>query len=102
MYDGIPHGTRIFVLPLTAIIDAARADAERYRRNRGAEGDGFEVYAFHRRHVRKAMRRDGATGNDILRVALADPGRGLDSDKRELYLQLQEHALENLPHDPAQ
>lgn len=82
----IPHGTPLMVLKPGSILGAAEADVKRYKWNKS--GENPQHYAFDRRHVRKAMRKDNATGVDIILAALADRERGLDSGKpmtRELY-----------------
>ena len=82
----IPHGTPLMVLKPGSILGAAEADVKRYEWN--CSGENPRHYAFDRRHVRKAMRKGNATGADIIRAALADRERGLDSGKpmtRELY-----------------
>ena len=93
----IARGTQLMVLKPGSILGAAEADVKRYQRNTRdpAEGEtmpmvdrGRERYAFHRRHVRKAMRKENATGADIIMAALKDLERGRDSGKpmtRELY-----------------
>lgn len=51
------HGTKIVRLKPASLVQAARADLERKARNANREfgdHDGFEAYAFHRRHVRKS------------------------------------------------
>lgn len=77
-----------------AVRGAADADAKRYERNAKryahdhGSGGGYEVYAFHRDHVRKAMRNGYGQGFDIIAEALKDRRRGLDSGKpttRALY-----------------
>lgn len=68
------------------IVQAAEADMKRERRNQeraklaknniSLDGIGFEVYAFHRKHVRRAL-----TAHDLMVLALMDPVDGLRSAK---------------------
>ena len=72
----IPHGTRFMILKPGSILGAAEADVGRYQRNaRSQPGDGGRVehYAFHRLHVRKAMRNGYGKGFDIIVEALKRP-----------------------------
>jgi hypothetical protein len=72
------HGTELMVLKPSSLLGAARADFARKRRNvdRDFAAGGYEQYAFHRRHVRKAVDE-----MDLLIRALMDPVPGLESDK---------------------
>ncbi len=75
------HGTQLMVLKPSSIWAAAMADLERRAYNTAPGEDGFKVYAFHRKHVLKAT-----SANDILRAAIAEPGIGLASGKRDTRL----------------
>jgi hypothetical protein len=66
------------------IVHAAEADLKRKARNkeRVLEGDySYEQYAFHRLHVRKSN-----TAHDLIKWAIAEPGIGKPSAKRNTRL----------------
>ena len=69
------YGTKAFVLKPSAILAAAVEDLNRFARN-AARADGFEVYAFHRKHVRKAT-----CANHLIELALAEIEIGKASGK---------------------
>ena len=69
----IPHGTLLMVLKPGSILGAAEADVKRYKWNKSWRSIPHQHYAFDRRHVRKAMRKDNATGVDIILAALSRP-----------------------------
>lgn len=77
------HGTELMKLKPATIVQAAQADLKRKLRNAetgmqpfGYSGQGYEHYAFHRRHVRRAV-----DVVDLLVRALMEPGPGLASAK---------------------
>ncbi len=73
------HGTQLMELKPSTVLQAAREDIKRHRRNREAAVMGecsFEHFAFHRMHVRKA-----ADAESLLVRALMEPGLGLASAK---------------------
>jgi len=88
------HGTQIVKLTPGSVLGAARADMKRKIANAeigkqpfGYSGYGYEHYAFHRRHVRRAV--DAA---DLLARASNEPEAGLTSKKyntRLLYSDVQ-------------
>lgn len=76
------HGTQLMVLKPSSIWAAAMEDLKRRAFNTDkARADRFKVYAFHRKHVLKAT-----TANDIIRAAIAEPGLGQASGKRDTRL----------------
>ena len=80
------HGTQLMELKPSSLWAAAMEDLERRKRNMGIvrDADGKSLgwdgkyyhYAFHRDHVLKSD-----TPNDIIRRALAEPGKGQASGK---------------------
>lgn len=78
------HGTQLMALRPSSIVATAREDLRRFERNRtrgqGMPGhtlsDGYEPYAFHRKHVRKVIDVPA-----LLALALSDPEPGLASGK---------------------
>jgi len=87
MTDLMKHGTAAFQLPPSAIISAAEADLRRRERNGGSPP--YEHYAFHRKHVRKAL-----SALDLIERAKADVGIGQRSSKRGTRLLYRPDALE--------
>lgn len=84
------HGTQLMVLKPSSIWHAAMEDLKRRSHNADitekAKKSSFFVgayrqYAFHRDHVAKA-----STANDLIRLAIAQPGLGLNSGKRDTRL----------------
>jgi len=79
------HGTKLMQLKPSMIWRCAMDDIERRAHNHAVATNGndgeFKHYAFHRRHVLKA-----STANDILRAAIAEPGLGQASGKRDTRL----------------
>jgi hypothetical protein len=82
------HGTKLMQLKPSMIWRCAMDDLDRRKHNElilteaGTDRAGeFKHYAFHRRHVKKA-----GTANDIIRAAIAEPGIGLASGKRDTRL----------------
>lgn len=75
------HGTQLMVLRPSSIWAAAMEDLKRRSYNKDPGEDGFRVYAFHRKHVLKAN-----SANDVIRAAIAEPGLGLASGKRDTRL----------------
>lgn len=82
------HGTELMVLKPTILVQAAQADLKRKQRNadRGErrsqfQGEGYEPYAFHRAHVRKAI-----DARDLIAKALAEIGLGQASGKDDTRL----------------
>lgn len=75
------HGTTLIKLKPSMIWDCAMADLARRDCNKDYPPGKPEHYAFHRRHVEKAE-----SANDIIRAAIADPGRGQRSAKRDTRL----------------
>jgi hypothetical protein len=69
------HGTKLLVLPPSAIIAAAEADLK-LRRGRDAS-DAGKPYCFHRRHVAAA-----ACALDLIDRAIADRYSGVYCGKR--------------------
>ena len=73
------HGTKLMDLKPSTVLQAAAEDLRRHARNKAAalEGDlSFEQFAFHRRHVRKAV-----DALDLLVRAYIEPGVGQSSAK---------------------
>lgn len=73
------YGTLIASLSPTNVLQAARADMRRKVRNASAakfSDPSYEHYAFHRKHVRKAV-----DAENLLVRALMEPDPGLTSDK---------------------
>ena len=72
------HGTRLMELKPSSLLHAAQADLRRRARNsdKGFGGDSYEHFAFHRKHVRKAV-----DVRDLLVRALMEPGLGQASGK---------------------
>lgn len=82
------HGTKLMQLKPSMVWRCAMDDLERRKHNEGLKtfvgvplSSTFKHYAFHRRHVVKA-----STANDILRAAIAEPGLGLASGKKDTRL----------------
>lgn len=83
------HGTKLMQLKPSMIWRCAMDDLARREHNAeigscepGRPNDGkFKHYAFHRHHVVKAN-----TANDILRAAIAEPGKGRASGKKDTRL----------------
>jgi hypothetical protein len=82
------YGTKLMQLKPSMIWRCAMDDLERRKHNEsvstpsGADRTGeYRQYAFHRRHVAKAL-----TANDILRAAIEEPGLGLASGKKDTRL----------------
>ena len=75
------HGTPLMVLKPSSIWAAAMADLKRRAHNKSADATTMKHYAFHRNHVVKA-----STANDIIRAAIAEPGLGLASGKKDTRL----------------
>jgi hypothetical protein len=73
------HGTQLVELKPSTVLQAAWEDVRRHARNKEAASLGdcsFEQFAFHRRHVRKAV-----DALDLLVRAYIEPGIGLSSAK---------------------
>lgn len=72
------HGTKLMELKPSMVVQAAEEDIRRHRRNKQeAEfGGPFEHFAFHRKHVRKAV-----DALDLLVRAYVEPGVGQASAK---------------------
>ena len=78
------HGTKLMALKPSSIWQAAMADLKRRAHNSSVSKSGvgnYRQYAFHRFHVAKA-----ATANDLIRSAIASPGLGQLSGKRDTRL----------------
>jgi len=75
------HGTKLMQLKPSMIWRCAMDDLARRVRNTDPKSVEYEHYAFHRKHVAKA-----STANDILRAAIAEPGLGQASGKRDTRL----------------
>lgn len=75
------HGTKLMQLKPSMVWRCAQDDLARKQHNRTADIATIKHYAFHRKHVMKAE-----TPNDILRAAIAEPGRGMASSKRDTRL----------------
>jgi hypothetical protein len=78
------HGTKLIELKPSTVVQAAEEDIRRHRRNKEAAEDGdlsFEQFAFHRKHVRKAV-----DALDLLVRAYVEPGVGLSSAKYNTWL----------------
>src|SRR5882762_178153 len=83
-----PKEPQMSLLPQT-VLQAAEADLMRRIRNRAyARLNKFELYAFHREHVRKAK-----TIRHLLVIALMQPQPGLHSKKRDTKLLYGDGAL---------
>lgn len=85
------HGTKLMQLKPSMIWRCAMDDLQRFVHNKTvtAEGTGeYKQYAFHRRHVAVAFADKATVGtaNDILRAAIAEPGLGLASGKKDTRL----------------
>lgn len=75
----VEHGTKLMELKPSMVLQAAIEDVRRHARNREAASlndHSFEQFAFHRRHVRKAV-----DALDLLVRAYVEPGVGLSSAK---------------------
>lgn len=73
------HGTKLVELKPSIVLQAAEEDIRRHRRNKEAAEDGdmsFEQFAFHRKHVRRAV-----DALDLLVRAYVEPGVGQSSAK---------------------
>ena len=84
------HGTQLMVLKPSSIWQAAMEDLKRRAHNaeitEKARKSAFFVgayrqYAFHREHVAKS-----STANDLIRLAIAQPGLGQKSGKQHTRL----------------
>lgn len=78
------HGTKLMQLKPSMVWRCAMDDLDRRSHNAAVQAGGegeFKRYAFHRRHVIKA-----STANDVLRAAIAEPGLGRASGKRDTRL----------------
>ena len=75
------HGTQLMVLKPSSIWSAAMEDLKRRAHNVEPGVDTYRHYAFHRKHVIKA-----STANDIIRAAIAEPGLGQVSGKKDTRL----------------
>lgn len=78
------HGTQLMQLKPGSIVHTAYADLARRARNseRGeALEGGYERYAFHRKHVRRAI-----DARDLISRALAEIGLGQASSKLDTRL----------------
>jgi hypothetical protein len=75
------HGTKLMQLKPSMIWRCAMDDLDRKAYNKDPVPGQYKQYAFHRRHVIKA-----STANDILRAAIAEPGLGQASGKRDTRL----------------
>lgn len=73
------HGTKLMELKPSSIWTAAMADMDRKARNaKPSRGLGdYEQYAFHRRHVMKAI-----SANDLIRAAIKGISLGQASGKK--------------------
>lgn len=75
------HGTKLMQLKPSMIWRCAMDDLDRRAHNKNTDATGMKQYAFHRKHVAKAT-----TANDILRAAIAQPGLGQASTKKDTRL----------------
>lgn len=85
------YGTLIASLSPANVLQAARADMRRKVRNASAakfSDPSYEHYAFHRKHVRKAV-----DAEDLMTRALMDPSLGMTSDKFNTRLLYRDGAL---------
>ena len=71
------HGTKLMEFKPDAIWRLAMEDLRRRHINATAEVVEMHHYHFHRDHVRGAE-----SANDVLRAAIANPGKGRDSGKK--------------------
>ncbi len=81
------HGTKLMQLKPSMVWRCAMDDLDRRSHNAAVQAGGegeFKQYAFHRRHVIKAS--TASTANDVLRAAIAEPGLGRASGKRDTRL----------------
>lgn len=78
----LDHGTKAIVLTPSSIVDAAREDLRRHDRNAAAatKDAEYEHYAFHRRHVAKAVKKNPHP-RSIIELALAELALGQESGK---------------------
>jgi hypothetical protein len=72
------HGTELMVLKPSSVLATALEDLKRRDRNAHDSGapDKYEHYAFHRKHVKKAV-----DARDLIARAVAEPGLGIASAK---------------------
>jgi len=70
-------GTALMQFRPEAVWNMAMTDLRKRHPNSIADVTAMHHYHFHRDHVRKA-----ASANDILRAAIADPGKGRESGKK--------------------
>jgi hypothetical protein len=70
------HGTQLMSLKPSSLLHTAAADLARRKRNSAPLDGGYEHYAFHRKHVKKAN-----TAAELVSLAAAEPGVGLASAK---------------------
>jgi hypothetical protein len=73
------HGTKLMELKPSMVVQAAEEDIRRHKRNKEAAqwtGEPYEHFAFHRKHVRKAV-----DALDLLVRAYVEPGVGQASAK---------------------
>ena len=94
----LAHGTKAFSLKPHSILHTADEDLKRWARNYQRYHDGdqagpVERYAFHRFHVRKAAKKDHATGRDVIACALANLAIGLESAKYHTRVLYRDEAL---------
>lgn len=75
------HGTKLMQLKPSMIWRCAMDDMDRRAHNKNTDVAGMKQYAFHRKHVAKAN-----TANDIIRAAIAQPGLGQSSSKKDTRL----------------
>lgn len=75
----LEHGTKAFELKPSSLIAAAEEDLRRAKRNASPGKTEYEHFAFHRRHVAKAV-KTGAPKR-IIELALADIDLGKSSGK---------------------
>jgi hypothetical protein len=71
------HGTKLFQLKPGSVVTAAHQDLKHHVQKLEGTRDQWDVYSFHRDHVRKA--RDAA---ELLALAIKDRDRGIRSGKR--------------------
>jgi len=71
------HGTTLMRFKPEAIWKMAMEDLRKRHPNTTADVTEMHHYHFHRDHVRKAK-----SANDILRAAIKNPGKGVESGKK--------------------
>jgi hypothetical protein len=78
----LDHGTKAILLKASSILAAADEDLRRHVRNLERSIGEYEHYAFHRKHVAKAMNDNIIpNGKMLIKIALDDLQTGCESGK---------------------